>query len=210
MSTFQIHCEHPGSESILGRTFDKVMPGTGEARKCDDLTDLSPFIALIARRPVAHISPGLAIICTTPTKLPPYFHGCSRPPELFTVVHDCRGIHLVIKNHDVAIALVWGTTLRGRPQDTLSFSTTNGAGVDAETTAPRSQCNSAPYLKIPSCILYRVKKSSGRRSGRQGGRWWPKTVKFAIWRLAVNLAGNVAAMADKPHIGRLAASRQQA
>jgi hypothetical protein len=47
----------------------------------------------------------------------------------------------------------------------------------------------------------------GRRSGRQGGRWWPKTVKFAIWRLAVNLAGNVAAMADKPHIGHLAASR---
>ncbi|KAJ7937532.1 hypothetical protein B0H13DRAFT_2261447 [Mycena leptocephala] len=86
MSTFQIHCEHPGPESILGR-FDKVMPDTGEARKCDDMTDL---------RPAAHISQGLAIICTTPTKLPPYFHGSSRPPELFTVVHDRRGIHLVV------------------------------------------------------------------------------------------------------------------
>ncbi|KAJ7826424.1 hypothetical protein B0H13DRAFT_2272226 [Mycena leptocephala] len=78
---------------IFRRTFDKVMPDTGEARKCDDMTDL---------RPVVHISPGLAIICTTPTKLPPYFHGSSRPPELFTVVHDRRGIHLVIKSHDVA------------------------------------------------------------------------------------------------------------
>ncbi|KAJ7819738.1 hypothetical protein B0H13DRAFT_2452612 [Mycena leptocephala] len=75
------------AQSILGRTFDKVMPDTGEARKCDDMTDL---------RPAAHISQGLAIICTTPTKLPPYFHGSSRPPELFTVVHDRRGIHLVV------------------------------------------------------------------------------------------------------------------
>ncbi|KAJ7863223.1 hypothetical protein B0H13DRAFT_2282129 [Mycena leptocephala] len=187
---------------IFRRTFDKVMPDTGEARKCDDMTDLSSQ--------------------TYRTYFPGSSYHLYHPHEaasLFPrILSTSRVVHRRSRSQGYPFSdqksrcrsrslSCGGTTLRGRPQDTLSFSTANGAGVDAETTAPRSQCNSAPYLKIPSCILYRVKKSSGRRSGRQGGRWWPKTVKFAIWRLAVNSAGNVAAMADKPHIGHLAASR---
>jgi hypothetical protein len=53
-----------------------------------------------------------------------------------------------------------------------------------------------------------IGRNSGRQNGRQSVRQWPKTIKFAIWRLAVNLAANVAAMAGKLHIGHLAASRK--